>query len=79
MQKLEGLIEKLKLKRDENINIIEQAERVLDRILDIQEKTEQAILNNTRNIASMALQDAERNMAYVPKNETKALGWEGYQ
>ena len=34
MQKLEGLIEKLISKRDENINIIEQAERILDRILD---------------------------------------------
>ena len=34
MQKLEGLIEKLINKRDENINIIEQAERILDRILD---------------------------------------------
>ena len=34
MQKLEGLIEKLIQKRDENLNIIEQAERILDRIVD---------------------------------------------
>ena len=34
MQKLEGLIEKLIQKRDENISIIEQAEIILDRILD---------------------------------------------
>ena len=34
LQKLEGLIEKLIRKRDENISIIEQAEIILDRILD---------------------------------------------
>ena len=34
MQKLEGLIKKLIQKRDENISIIEQAEIILDRILD---------------------------------------------
>ena len=32
MQKLEGLIEKLKQKREENLSIIEQAESILERI-----------------------------------------------
>ena len=58
---------------------VQELDLMLDRILDIQEKTEQAILNNTRNIASMAMQDAERNLRYVPKDDTKAFGWEGYQ